>query len=544
MPSTSNNVPWDFVLPPRRRTAWLSVALIAVMALLSGVAFWQAQDKASALAEPEQSFDVWFLSSLQSEMERLHRAAIGHDDPNLEIHLDILDGMLNSSPHAPQTTTRLLPQLPDAQDLLEQLRANLKRWQRQDPAERQAELQDKAVSHLDALHALAVEAHITLTNQRDAARIDLHRRFEVLSAVFGLFMVACLWLLMRLYLAFRYAAGLNTQLSDLNRQLDARVQCKTHQLAEGHALLTFILDSSPSEIALVSAADCRVVLLNQRLLKRLQWNDSPEHLPLHQLLLQPEDRVWFNTELAARGCIDAWQTQIAAPKPYWVSLSVQRVQVQGESAYLLWMNDISEHKRLEANLRDLAATDALTGIANRRALFERGEWMLKNCLRHGHPCSLLMLDIDRFKRINDTYGHDVGDNAIRSVVRTLGQHMRDTDLCGRLGGEEFAMILPLTPMHLATEVAERLRQAISETPFDAGAAGEKFLTVSIGVVCSALQIDTLTQLLHEADRALYTAKTGGRNRVCTPPLSSVQSTDEVTAAEPVMQAPVLRQVGS
>jgi len=535
MPSKSNNAPWDFVPPPRRRTAWLSVALIASMAALSALAFWQAQDKARALAEPQQSYDIWFLSSLQTEMEQLHRAATVHDDTNLEVHLDILDSMLNASPHSPQMITHLLPTLPNAQALLDELRASLKHWQALGRQERRVELQNEAISHLDALHDLAVEAHIALTNQHDADRIELRRRFEFLSGVFGLFLAACLWLLTRLYLSFRYAARLNVQLSDLNRQLDARVQRKTHQLAEGHALLTFILDSSPSEIALVRAADSHVVLLNQRLLKRLQWTDSPQHLPLHHLLLLPEDQVWFATELNHHSGIDSWQTQIAAPTPYWVSLSVQRVQVQGESAYLLWMNDISEHKRLEASLRDLAATDALTGIANRRSLFERGEWMLKNCLRHGHPCSLLMLDIDRFKRINDTYGHDVGDNAIRTVVQTLRLHMRDTDLCGRLGGEEFALILPLTAMHLATEVAERLRQAISETPYDAGVAGQQHLTVSIGVVCTGTPNDCLTHLLHEADRALYAAKASGRNRVCPPPPPSEDFLD--SGLEPVQALP-------
>ena len=168
----------------------------------------------------------------------------------------------------------------------------------------------------------------------------------------------------------------------------------------------------------------------------------------------------------------------------------------------------------EANgrLERMVRTDSLTGLGNRRLFDERlrQEWRLSRNL--GVPLSLLMIDIDHFKRINDTRGHTAGDAVLRKVATLLSTTTRETDTCTRYGGEEFAILLPATEIAKATELAERLRIAV------AGAAiGENPVTISIGVATGEPQAPDFggLSLVEHADSALYAAKQAGRNRVVT-----------------------------
>jgi diguanylate cyclase (GGDEF)-like protein len=165
----------------------------------------------------------------------------------------------------------------------------------------------------------------------------------------------------------------------------------------------------------------------------------------------------------------------------------------------------------DAMMRRLATIDSLTGMLNRRAFFERADNARQLATRLRKPIALLMLDIDHFKQLNDGFGHACGDEALKMFAETARGVLRDHDLIGRLGGEEFALALPGTTLDGALEAAERLRLAVTETPV-LGCAPAYRMTVSIGVV----MIDTfeeLTAALARADHALYAAKTGGRNRV-------------------------------
>lgn len=159
----------------------------------------------------------------------------------------------------------------------------------------------------------------------------------------------------------------------------------------------------------------------------------------------------------------------------------------------------------------LARIDPLTGVYNRRAFTECGNEELHRTARFGYPLSLLMIDVDQFKFINDIYGHGVGDQVISSVAQTLKEGARDIDTVGRLGGDEFAIILPDADWNRAELVAERLRHTIERLSVQA-AAGPVTFTASFGVACLG-NGHTLESLLEAADRALYCAKTAGRNRV-------------------------------
>ncbi len=171
-------------------------------------------------------------------------------------------------------------------------------------------------------------------------------------------------------------------------------------------------------------------------------------------------------------------------------------------------------KESQAALHELATHDGLTGLDNRRE-FERVLGAeLERARRYGQPLVLLMLDLDHFKAFNDTYGHQAGDEALRTVGRLMRQTARATDHAARYGGEELALILPQTPFDSALPLAERLRNAIAHQPFPVKDGQRAHITVSIGIAAFPEDAQFAEELVAAADRALYAAKAGGRNRVC------------------------------
>lgn len=175
--------------------------------------------------------------------------------------------------------------------------------------------------------------------------------------------------------------------------------------------------------------------------------------------------------------------------------------------------DITERKHMERELRRLATTDPLTGANNRRRFTEIAERELQRCKRYGHPISVMILDADKFKAVNDTYGHEAGDRVLKTLAEVCRTQLRDVDVFGRFGGEEFTLTFPETTPEMAAEAAERLRAALSETPVPLDDGTTISFTVSIGATNLQGQDDTLDIMLQRADAALYAAKEGGRNRV-------------------------------
>ncbi len=173
--------------------------------------------------------------------------------------------------------------------------------------------------------------------------------------------------------------------------------------------------------------------------------------------------------------------------------------------------------RLRANYEQslsLALTDSLTGVFNRRYVSAHLPRLLDRAIDSNKPVSILMFDIDHFKRVNDTFGHDVGDEVLREVAIRSARNLRNLDLVARLGGEEFVVIMPDTDGEAAVMVAERLRQRIGDTSFLISATvGEITVTVSVGVAVGGRVGDTVDTLIKRADEALYEAKRSGRNCV-------------------------------
>jgi diguanylate cyclase (GGDEF)-like protein len=201
-----------------------------------------------------------------------------------------------------------------------------------------------------------------------------------------------------------------------------------------------------------------------------------------------------------------------------------RCKVLIDGGRMLTYGNVSDLVRSADELADLALKDALTGIHNRRHFMNQLDSEWSRFRRYRRPLSLLMLDIDHFKSINDRYGHDVGDQVIVHVSRLCRAKTRDSDVVARIGGEEFAVLMPETEIAEARAAGERLREAVAGRPVPTG-AGDIAITVSVGAAQADPAMADTVALTKRADEALYSAKRGGRNcvvvaRVNTSPLSA------------------------
>lgn len=197
----------------------------------------------------------------------------------------------------------------------------------------------------------------------------------------------------------------------------------------------------------------------------------------------------------------------------WVDISGAAVAY--DASLTLWLlSDISTLKSLEEELSHQVNHDFLTGLSSRSWFMRQAEIEVHRALRYNNPLSIIMMDIDFFKRINDTHGHQAGDMVLKNVAELCRHMLRDSDVCGRLGGEEFALLLPETDKHQALEVAERLRVGLEKAKITLPADETTLqLTVSIGVSSVTNGMDTVDAMIARADKALYDAKNAGRNRV-------------------------------
>lgn len=198
--------------------------------------------------------------------------------------------------------------------------------------------------------------------------------------------------------------------------------------------------------------------------------------------------------LLSYGVVRAFQTTRSFATVYSQEIIIRQLEVANERLTLM------------------ATTDSLTGIANRRHFFERAGEELIRASRNDHPLALIALDIDHFKVVNDTHGHQAGDTVLRKMAGHIDEMLRGSDLFGRLGGEEFGILLPETDMPAAIAIAERIRQRVAGLVI----THEQLrlsVTVSLGVAEFPSDGERFDTLFAEADRRLYSAKEGGRNRV-------------------------------
>lgn len=197
---------------------------------------------------------------------------------------------------------------------------------------------------------------------------------------------------------------------------------------------------------------------------------------------------------------------------------VSRIRTD-DSNIFIYIKDITLLKSAESDLKDalkhlklISSTDSLTGISNRRNFMELGVTEVERSHRYKYPLSLLALDIDHFKSINDTYGHLAGDKVLKKIAQCCSKLLRDSDLFARLGGEEFSILLPHTDREGAEVMANRVLKSVAEAevPYE----GQKIrFTTSIGIALVGDHCDNLELLMKHSDEALYQAKNSGRNKV-------------------------------
>jgi diguanylate cyclase (GGDEF)-like protein len=189
-----------------------------------------------------------------------------------------------------------------------------------------------------------------------------------------------------------------------------------------------------------------------------------------------------------------------------------RCKVLEDGGRMVTYGNVSDLVRTADEMGELAMKDTLTGISNRRHFMARLESEWKRSRRYERPLSLLILDIDHFKSINDRNGHDVGDEVIAAVAKLCATKTRDSDVAARIGGEEFAIILPETNLDDARAAAERLRAAVAEHAFQTR-TGPMNVTISVGAALAEANVAGIAELMKRADDALYAAKHAGRNCV-------------------------------
>lgn len=301
----------------------------------------------------------------------------------------------------------------------------------------------------------------------------------------------------------------NDEFSEIADSMEGLTKYTLSQKAEE---LNAILESSSDGI-LVLDRDDRVLHYNNQLL--LLWGLNPkgvyetyQDLGVDERLLIPDSCGHPSTQIA--------ETELCYLKSGTILERYTRMLNQHEriDGTLCVYRDATEKVRKEEQLKEIANTDFLTGLNNRRYFSFLAAREFHRAKENNESLALLMLDIDYFKTINDTYGHDIGDKALQAFAAHLRQCSRRSDVLGRYGGEEFCVLLPFTDLEVATRIAERVRMHFEKTAIDN--KGQKISwTVSIGVAINGSGVASVETLIKHADIACYAAKQHGRNQVMT-----------------------------
>jgi diguanylate cyclase (GGDEF)-like protein/PAS domain S-box-containing protein len=291
-------------------------------------------------------------------------------------------------------------------------------------------------------------------------------------------------------------------------------------LLKSESTLRTLLDAAPSPLVVTRLEDgvlryCndRAATLFELTVEAVIGRRAPDFYD------DPADRRAFIEALRLFGKVEGFAARLktSSGRAFWALMNAKTFELEGELVFMVGFAEMSAQKELEERLRKLATTDGLTGAFNRRHFLEVAEGELERAGRYGHPTSVAMVDIDHFKSINDQLGHAAGDAALRALTAILRKELRSMDVVGRLGGEEFALLLPETPLPAAQRTVDRLRKVIAQRPFDEhGLPADRRITVSIGVAQQRPQ-EPIGDLLQRADEGLYQAKAGGRDQVVTVP---------------------------
>lgn len=310
-----------------------------------------------------------------------------------------------------------------------------------------------------------------------------------------------------------------TTIEKLNATLEARVVERTRELAEAQAFSARLVELLPNPVWVKDLAG-HYRLYNKSFreffgIDETTWlGHSAEevlgrHLPAEEL--DSDCRV-----LDGSSRREEFETQIPDCRGQPRTLLVTKAALPADgvvpNGIIGLAVDISDRKGLERELRRMATTDPLTGAPNRRHFTTVAHQEMERALRYDLPLATIMLDVDHFKKVNDTWGHSIGDEVLKAVTVSMLAQLREVDVLGRMGGEEFAVLLPQTGLDGARQLAERLRQAVADIRLPLG-EGVLKASISLGVACRGDGDTHFDHLLGRADRAMYRAKDAGRDRI-------------------------------
>jgi len=279
--------------------------------------------------------------------------------------------------------------------------------------------------------------------------------------------------------------------------------------------LRAVLEILPVPVYIARKSDGKILYVNRKTCLLLEQSTGPLlHSSSKDYFVDNEDIDRIHKMIDAVADVREVEVRMktAQDRQFIAELAAISIVYSNEPAMLISMNDISQRKKLEEELFHQANTDSLTGISNRRYFMIQAEQEARRASRFRRQLSIIMMDLDHFKKINDTYGHAAGDSVLETVVRASLESLRESDIMGRLGGEEFAVLLPETSLDDAKEVAGRLLKDIAKkaAPTPKGAI---YCTASLGIAQMKKKDSNIDDLLNRADDALFKAKEQGRNRI-------------------------------
>ena len=288
-------------------------------------------------------------------------------------------------------------------------------------------------------------------------------------------------------------------------------------LQRSEARLRSILDATPYPIVILeNAYGFPVLYVNRSTFQLFQLSLSilPDELKSQDLWMEGQERDAFFARVIQEKNVSDVELQLRKSdgQPFWAQLTGRLMDFAGTQAVFIAVVDITERYHARLELERLAISDTLTGLLNRRSLLEAANRELKRALRYRLPFTLLMLDIDHFKRVNDSYGHGFGDDVIRRFGEVTRACLREEDVLGRIDGEEFCAVLTSAEEEGGYLVAERIRKRWQEEVFEFAGARFNF-TVSIGVARMLVDSETVVTVMERAEIGLRRAKRAGRNCV-------------------------------
>lgn len=294
-----------------------------------------------------------------------------------------------------------------------------------------------------------------------------------------------------------------------------KIYCVTleNNLLAEKARRDLILDASPFPILITRLIDDSVLYINPVALKLFNLeNFEITTFKFSDYFADPVKRIELLSRIKRETVIQSFEVQMKNPKTMeaiWFDLSTRIIDLDGELALYTTFKDMTETKQKEEELFTQASTDPLTGLFNRRQFELMANTQVSLAKRHKTAYCIIMLDIDHFKKVNDTYGHDAGDEVLKYIALILKSSLRESDVLARYGGEEFILFLPHTSPTEGWHVAERLRSSVAETPIF---SNKTTLNVTISLGLSTSMEPNLSLVIKEADTALYESKTTGRNK--------------------------------